>query len=92
MTDKESDPFDIKRGTKQGPPEQLTVQYGAAICIGRRPQKMAGGGSAAKNESAKYLGQKITFEQQAEEIKNRRRTAWAAFHKYRQEFTSRSYR
>ena len=46
-----------------------------------------------KSESAKYLGQEITFEQQeTEEIKNRIRTAWAAFHKYRQELKSRSYR
>ena len=46
-----------------------------------------------KSESAKYLGQKITFEkQEMAEIKNRLKSAWAAFHKYRQELTSRSYR
>ena len=46
-----------------------------------------------KRESARYLGQKITFEDLAtEEIKNRLRAAWAAFHKYRQELTSRDYR
>ena len=46
-----------------------------------------------RSESAKYLGQTITFElQETMEIKNRLRTAWAAFHKFRQELTSRSYR
>ena len=46
-----------------------------------------------KGESARYLGQKITFEdQEAEEVKNRLKAAWAAFHKYRQELTSRDYR
>ena len=45
-----------------------------------------------KSESAKYLGQKITFEEQEmSEIKNRLKSAWAAFHKYRQELTSRTY-
>ena len=44
-----------------------------------------------KHESAKHLGQTITFEQQeTAEIKNRQRAAWAAFHKYRGELTSRS--
>ena len=43
-------------------------------------------------DSARYLGQKITFEdQEIEEIKNRLKAAWAAFHKYRQELTSRDY-
>ena len=46
-----------------------------------------------KGESARYLGQKITFEDQGtEEVKNRLKAAWAAFHKYRQELTSRDYR
>ena len=46
-----------------------------------------------KSESARYLGQKITFQdQETEEIKNRLKAAWAAFHKYRQELTSRDYR
>ena len=46
-----------------------------------------------KSDSAKYLGQKITFEdQETEEIKNRLKAAWAAFHKYRQELTSKDYR
>ena len=47
----------------------------------------------SKGESARYLGQKITFEEQeTEEIKNRLKAAWAAFHKYRQELTSKDYR
>ena len=47
----------------------------------------------AKGESARYLGQKNTFEdQETEEIKNRLKAAWAAFHKYRQELTSKDYR
>ena len=42
--------------------------------------------------SAKYLGRKITFqEQETTEIRNRIRAAWATFHKYRQELTSKSY-
>ena len=46
-----------------------------------------------KGDSARYLGQTITFEEQeTEEIKNRLKAAWAAFHKYRQELTSRDYR
>ena len=46
-----------------------------------------------KGDSARYLGQKITFEEQeTEEIKNRLKAIWAAFHKYRQELTSRDYR
>ena len=47
----------------------------------------------AKGDSARCLGQKITFEEQeTEQIKNRLKAAWAAFHKYRQEFTSKDYR
>ena len=47
----------------------------------------------AKGDSARYLGQKITFEEQeTEEIKNRLKAAWAAFHQYRQELTSKDYR
>ena len=47
----------------------------------------------SKKDSARYLGQKITFEEQeTEEIKNRLKAAWAAFHKYRQELTSKDYR
>ena len=46
-----------------------------------------------EGDSARYLGQKITFEEQETEgIKNRLKAAWAAFHKYRQELTSRDYR
>ena len=47
----------------------------------------------AKGDSARYLGQKITFEEQeTEEVNNRLKAAWAAFHKYRQELTSKDYR
>ena len=47
----------------------------------------------AKGDSARYLGQKITFEEQeTQEIKNGLKAAWAAFHKYRQELTSKDYR
>ena len=47
----------------------------------------------AKGDSARYLGQKITFEeQQTEEMKNRLKAAQAALHKYRQELTSKDYR
>ena len=43
--------------------------------------------------SARYLGQKITFEdQETEEIKNRLKAAWTAFFQYRQELTSKYYR
>ena len=46
-----------------------------------------------KTASARYSGQKITFEdQETEEIKNRLKAAWAAFHKYRQELTSKDCR
>ena len=45
-----------------------------------------------REESTKYLGQMITFQQQeTTEIRNRIRAAWATFHKYRQELTSRIY-
>ena len=45
-----------------------------------------------RSESVRYLGQLITFQQQeTTEIKNRIRTAWAAFPKYRQELTSKNY-
>ena len=45
------------------------------------------------SDSARYLGQKITFEEQETvEVKNRLKAAWAAFHKYRQELTSKAYR
>ena len=47
----------------------------------------------SKGDSARYLGQKVPFEdQETEEIKNRLKAAWSAFHKYRQELTSRDYR
>ena len=46
----------------------------------------------AKNESVKYLGQRISFHQQETlEIKCRIRAAWTTFHKYRQELTSKKY-
>ena len=45
-----------------------------------------------KNESVKNLGQRISFHQQETlEIKSRIRLAWATFHKYRQELTSKKY-
>ena len=44
-----------------------------------------------RGESTKYLGHVITFQQQeTTEIRNRIRAAWATFHKYRQELTSRN--
>ena len=44
-----------------------------------------------RNESVKYLGQRISFHhQETMEIKNRLRAAWATFRKYRQEFTSKN--
>ena len=47
----------------------------------------------AKGNSARYFGQKITFEEhEIEEMKKRLKAAWAAFHKYRQELTSKDYR
>ena len=46
-----------------------------------------------KRDSARYLGQKVTFEdEETEVVKNRLKTAWAAFHKYRQELPSKGYR
>ena len=46
-----------------------------------------------KEESTKYLGQLITFQQQeTKEIKNGIRAAWASFQEYRQEVTSRHHR
>ena len=45
-----------------------------------------------REECTTYLGQMITFQQQeTTEIRNRIRAAWATFHKYRQELTSRNY-
>ena len=45
----------------------------------------------SSNISTKYLGQMVTFQQQeTTEIRNRIRAAWATFHKYRQEPTSRT--
>ena len=44
-------------------------------------------------ETARYLGQKITFEEEEiEETKNRLKIAWAAFPKYHQELTTKDYR
>ena len=45
-----------------------------------------------KDESVKYLGQRISSHQQETlEIKSRIRAAWATFHKYRQKLTSTKY-
>ena len=45
-----------------------------------------------RNESVKCLGQRISFYQQETiKIKSRTRAAWATFHKYRQELTSKNY-
>ena len=45
-----------------------------------------------RNESVKYLGQRVSFyQQETTEIKCRIRAAWATFHKYRQELTSKNY-
>ena len=45
-----------------------------------------------RNESVKYLGQRISFyQQETTEIKSRIRAAWATFHKDRQELTSKNY-
>ena len=45
-----------------------------------------------RNESVKYLGQKISFHhQETTEIKNRIRAASSTFRKYRQELTSKNY-
>ena len=44
-----------------------------------------------RNESVKYLGQRISvYQQETIEIKSRIRAAWATFHKYRQELTSKN--
>ena len=46
---------------------------------------------STREESTEYLGQMTTFQQQeTTEIRNRIRAAWATFHKYRQELTSRT--
>ena len=46
-----------------------------------------------RNESVKYLGQRISIHhQETLEIKSRIRAAWATFHKYRQELTSKNYK
>ena len=45
-----------------------------------------------RNETVKYFGQRISFyQQETTEIKSRIRAAWATFHKYRQELTSKNY-
>ena len=45
-----------------------------------------------RNESVKFLGQRISFyQQETTEISSRIRAAWATFHKYRQELTSKNY-
>ena len=45
-----------------------------------------------RNESVKYLGQKISFyQQETTEIRSPIRAAWATFHKYRQELTSKNF-
>ena len=45
-----------------------------------------------RNESVKYLGQRISFyQQETTEIKSRIRAAWATFHKYRQKLTSKNH-
>ena len=45
-----------------------------------------------RNESVKYLGQRISFyQQETTEIKSRIRAAWATFLKYRKELTSKNY-
>ena len=45
-----------------------------------------------RGESARYLGQTITFlQQETTEIKNRLRAAWATFHNYKQELASKNY-
>ena len=49
-------------------------------------------GILTREESTKYLGQMITFQQQeTTEIRNRTRAVWATFHKYRQELASKTY-
>ena len=45
-----------------------------------------------RSESVRYLDQLITFQQQeTTELKNRIRAAWATFHKYMQQLTSKKY-
>ena len=45
-----------------------------------------------RNESVKYLGQRISlYQQETREIKSRIRAAWATFHKYRQELASKNH-
>ena len=45
-----------------------------------------------RNESVKYLGQRLSlYQQETTEIKSRIRAAWATFHKYRQELSSKNY-
>ena len=45
-----------------------------------------------RGESVRYLGHRITFlQQETTEIRNRIRAAWATFHKYRQELTSKNH-
>ena len=45
-----------------------------------------------RGECVRYLGQTITFlQQETTEIRNRIRAAWATFHEYRQELTSKNY-
>ena len=45
-----------------------------------------------RNESVKYLGEKISFcQQETTEIRNRIRAAWATLNKHRQELTSKNY-
>ena len=45
-----------------------------------------------RNESVKYLGQRISFHlQETLEIKNRIRAVWTIFYKCRQELTSKNY-
>ena len=45
-----------------------------------------------RGESARFLDQMITFlQQETTEIRSRIRAAWATFHKYRQELTSKNH-
>ena len=45
-----------------------------------------------RNESVKYLGQRISFyQQETTELKSRIRAAWPTFHRHRQELTSTNY-
>ena len=91
--------FEIKKGTKQGDPLSgllfNTVLQNSLKEVTQRWQKKKGLGiylSDHDHESVRYLDQWITFQQQeTTEIKNRIRAAWATFHKYRQELTSKNY-